>query len=73
VKLTRQLYADDDYACDLDPVAQKCAPLARLETQVALRSLGRRFSQLRIAPGQELTYLPALTTHPIAELQVLAA
>jgi cytochrome P450 len=49
------------------------APLARLETQVALGALSRRFPQLRVAPGQEITYLPALSTHTIAALQVLTA
>jgi cytochrome P450 len=49
------------------------APLARLETQVALRTLSRRFPELRVAPDQEITYLPALSTHTIAALRVLAA
>ena len=48
------------------------APLARLETQIALSALSRRFPQLRVAPCQEITYLPALSTHTIAALQVLA-
>jgi len=48
------------------------APLARLESQVALGVLSRRFPALRVAPGQEITYLPALSTHTIAALEVLA-
>lgn len=49
------------------------APLARLETQLALRTLSRRFPDLTLAPGQEIIYLPALTTHTIAALHVLPA
>jgi cytochrome P450 len=47
------------------------APLARLETQVAIGTLSRRFPQLRIAPDQPITYLPALSTHTIAALHLL--
>jgi cytochrome P450 len=45
------------------------APLARLETRVALQTLSRRFPGLGI-PLQDLTYLPALTTHTLAALMV---
>ena len=47
------------------------APLARLETRVALRTLSRRFPALATA-AQELTYVPALTTHTLAALFVIA-
>jgi cytochrome P450 len=43
--------------------------LARLETRVALQTLSRRFPGLGI-PLQDLTYLPALTTHTLAALMV---
>ncbi len=46
------------------------APLARLEMAVALRTLSRRFPNLSVAPGQEIVYLPALTTHTIAALEL---
>ena len=49
------------------------APAARLETQLAIGTLSRRFPGLRIAPDQVITYLPALTTHTIAALQVLVS
>jgi cytochrome P450 len=45
------------------------APLARLETRVALQTLSRRFPALALPP-QELTYLPALTTHTLAALTI---
>lgn len=49
------------------------APAARLETQLAIGTLSRRFPGLRIAPDQVITHLPALTTHTIAALQVLVS
>ena len=46
------------------------APLARLELRVAIQTLSRRFPDVRV-PIQEIRYLPALTTHTIAGLEVL--
>jgi cytochrome P450 len=46
------------------------APLARLELRVATQVLSRRFPRLRVATDP-VTYLPALTTHTIAMLEVL--
>jgi cytochrome P450 len=45
------------------------APLARLETRVALQTLSRRFPTLKVSP-QDLTYLPALSTHTLAALTI---
>ena len=45
------------------------APLARLELRVAIQMLSRRLPQLRV-PAQQVRYLPALTTHTIAALEV---
>jgi cytochrome P450 len=49
------------------------APLARLEMRIALQTLSRRFPDLTVVPDQEITYLPALTTHTIARLDALPA
>jgi cytochrome P450 len=46
------------------------APLARLELRVAIQTLSRRFPGLRV-PAQEIHYLPALTTHTLAALEVV--
>ena len=48
------------------------APLARLETRIALRTLGRRFPDLTPA-SQDRHYVPALTTHTLAALSVVVA
>jgi cytochrome P450 len=45
------------------------APLARLETRVALQTLSRRFPELAVPP-QNLTYIPALSTHTLAAFMV---
>jgi cytochrome P450 len=45
------------------------APLARLETRVALQTLSRRFPGLAVPP-QELTYIPAMSTHTVATFTV---
>lgn len=45
------------------------APLARLETRVALQTLSRRFPELGVPP-QHLSYIPALSTHTLAALTV---
>jgi cytochrome P450 len=45
------------------------APLARLETRVALQTLSRRFPKLQVPP-QELTYIPAMSTHTLATLTI---
>jgi cytochrome P450 len=49
------------------------APLARLEMRIALQTLSARFPDMTVVPDQEITYLPALTTHTIARLDVVAA
>lgn len=41
------------------------APLARLESRVALEALSRRLPDLHEAPGQELDYAPTITTHTL--------
>jgi cytochrome P450 len=45
------------------------APLARLEMRVAMATLSRRFPDLHV-PAQQIRYLPALTTHTLAALEV---
>jgi cytochrome P450 len=45
------------------------APLARLETRVALQALAARFPELRLPDRDTLQYLPALTTHTLAALE----
>ena len=45
------------------------APLARLETRIALQTLSRRFPQLEVPP-QDLTYIPAMSTHTLATLTI---
>jgi cytochrome P450 len=48
------------------------APLARLETRVALQTLSRRFPNLKVPP-QNLTYIPAISTHTLATLTITTA
>jgi cytochrome P450 len=45
------------------------APLARLETRVALQTLSRRFPEIAVPP-QNLTYIPAMSTHTLAAFMV---
>jgi cytochrome P450 len=45
------------------------APLARLETKITLQTLSRRFPDLTV-PAQELTYIPAMSTHTLATLTI---
>ena len=45
------------------------APLARLEMRAAMTTLSARFPRLRV-PTAQLRYLPALTTHTLAALEV---
>lgn len=44
------------------------APLARTETRVALQKLSARFPDLQVTPGEDLHYLPTMTTHTLAAL-----
>jgi cytochrome P450 len=46
------------------------APLARLETRVALQALAARFPELEPPDHSTLQYLPALTTHTLGALEV---
>jgi cytochrome P450 len=44
------------------------APLARVESRIALQTLSRRFPQLRVVDESALHYLPTITTHTLASL-----
>jgi cytochrome P450 len=46
------------------------APLARLEAQIALTALYRRFPELRAIPGRRIDYLPNLVVHGPTTLPV---
>jgi cytochrome P450 len=46
------------------------APLARLETRVALEQLSQRFPSLHLAPGQAINYTPNIVTHGAKQLFV---
>jgi len=46
------------------------APLARLETRVALEQLSQRFPSLRLVPNQEINYTPNIVTHGVKHLLV---
>ena len=46
------------------------APLARLETRVALEQLSRRLPSLRLAPGRRVSYRPNLLVRGLEELRV---
>lgn len=48
------------------------APLARVESRIALEHLSTRFPDLEVAPDAELHYLPTITTHTLAALPVRA-
>lgn len=47
------------------------APLARLESDIALATLSRRLPRLRLDPEAELSYLPTISTHTLAALPVI--
>jgi len=46
------------------------APLARFEAAIALECLLERVPNLRVVPGQDLEYLPAIGTHTLLHLSV---
>ena len=46
------------------------APLARLETRVALEQLSQRLPSLRLVPDQEISYTPDLLFHGVKQLLV---
>jgi cytochrome P450 len=46
------------------------APLARVETRIALQQLSGRFPDLSVTAAADLIYLPTMTTHTLAELPV---
>jgi cytochrome P450 len=46
------------------------APLARLETRIALEQLSQRLPSLRLVPDQELGYTPSLILHGLKQLWV---
>ena len=46
------------------------APLARVESRVALQCLSTRFPDLEVPAEAELRYLPTITTHTLATLAV---
>ena len=47
------------------------APLARLESDIAVETLSRRLPSLRVDPVAELAYLPTISTHTLAALPVI--
>lgn len=46
------------------------APLARLETRIALERLSQRLPSLRLVPNQEISYTPDLIFHGVKQLLV---
>ena len=46
------------------------APLARLETRVALEQLSQRLPSLRLVPDQDISYTPDLLFHGVKQLLV---
>lgn len=46
------------------------APLARLESRVALEQLSSRLPSLRLVPGQDVRYMPSLVLHGFKQLLV---
>jgi cytochrome P450 len=46
------------------------APLARLETCIALEQLSQRLPSLRLVPGQEISYIPSIIFHGFERLLV---
>lgn len=46
------------------------APLARLETRVALEQLSQRLPSLRLVPDQEMVYIPNIVLHGLKQLLV---
>ncbi|MBV9711541.1 MAG: cytochrome P450 [Ktedonobacteraceae bacterium] len=46
------------------------APLARLETRIALEQLSQRLPSLRLVPDQEISYTPDLLFHGVKQLLV---
>jgi len=46
------------------------APLARLETQIALRALLERFAEVRLAPGITLEPLPSMIVYGVRGLPI---
>jgi len=46
------------------------APLARLESRIALEQISQRIPSLRLVPGQDISYRPSLTTHGLKQLLV---
>jgi cytochrome P450 len=46
------------------------APLARLETRIALEQLSLRLPSLRLVPGQEISYMPSIVFHGFKQLLV---
>lgn len=46
------------------------APLARMEMRIALEELSRRLPNLRLAPGQDVRFEPAVATRTIGHLAI---
>jgi len=46
------------------------APLARLETRIALEQLSQRLPSLRLVPDQEISYMPSIIFHGFKQLLV---
>src|SRR5262249_16478861 len=46
------------------------APLARLETRIALEQLSQRLPSLRLVPDQEISHTPSIIFHGLKRLLV---